>query len=937
MKNTGIHRAFIVVVLFGAIAIRGAFADDSLRLPVTRDVWLSGAGREADDNLGGSSRLKLKSIQELSIIDLDVSSLRGRIIKSATLHVHGVGGEILRRVTVSTLAAEFVEGTSPNYATQTGASCFNFRKYPDVPWAFPRSDLTAVMLGQGGSIWHSADASPPDAGGWQTIAVDPSLIAARLAGISGGFVLFDDTGSEWTRDGEKFSLRLFPSRFVHSRESGEKTAPYFTVTLGAADTVPPAAPTDLRADVSDLHSGEAIVSWITPADAGDAGTVGFNVTVDGKPVPRYLIPAAGPNGKRVAMHLRDLDLKPGATAKLSVSAVDGAGNVGSAGSLSFAVSSPDVAPLPGTNAAPFINGGPLPKLGDAEIAIVDALDKVQPVSGQTIPPQPAGYLSANHLWNSREIRLHAARDEFVSFQILVRGEVKGLTAKTEFRGTQPGPTSTFARFDYVQSKSGPVGDPLVPLSDGLTIPDPLQAIAGQKFGSIYCEIYVPHEAPAGQIEGNLLLAAEGKELKIPIRLTVWDFVLPDHLSFIPEMNCYGLPANEMDYYRLAHVNRVVLNRVPYFQNGAIEDGCAPAWDAARKTLDFGAWDKRFAPLLDGSAFADLPRKGVPIECFYLPLEENWPSPMEGNYNGDYWADRAFPPSYRDAFVAASRQFAEHFNQRRWNQTLFQCFFNGKNNFKENGWSRGSSPWLLDEPANFQDYWALKFFGDMFHQGVSQAPAGGAKMLFRCDISRPEWQRDALDDVLNYNVVNGGAFSRYRRIVLDRKRQFGQIVIPYGTTNDPAESNVQAAAWCVDSWTLGGDGVLPWQTIGNANSWKRADATSLFYPGGPVGQKQPIPSIRLKAYLRGEQDVEYLVLLSQLEKQSQEIFGPRVRAALPLASQRKGTGAGEDAGMMAFDSLRPQDLWALRVRVGEAISARHPVARMKLVEFPPLPL
>ena len=137
-----------------------------------------------------------------------MSAARGRVITSATLHVHGVGGEILRRVTVSTLAAEFVEGTSPNYATQAGASCFNFRQYPDVPWAFPGSDLTAVMLGQGGSIWHSADASPPDANGWQTIAVDPSLIAARVAGISGGFVLFDDTGSEWTRDGERFSAPI---------------------------------------------------------------------------------------------------------------------------------------------------------------------------------------------------------------------------------------------------------------------------------------------------------------------------------------------------------------------------------------------------------------------------------------------------------------------------------------------------------------------------------------------------------------------------------------------------------------------------------------------------------------------------------------------------------------------------------------------------------
>ena len=91
----------------------------------------------------------------------------------------------------------------------------------------------------------------------------------------------------------------------------------------------------------------------------------------------------------------------------------------------------------------------------------------------------------------------------------------------------------------------------------------------------------------------------------------------------------------------------------------MQDGCARAGIATRLDFDWSAWDRRFGPLLDGSAFADLPRKGVPVECFYLPLHENWPSPMEGNYNGDYWADRAFPESYRRAFVAASRQIAEH--------------------------------------------------------------------------------------------------------------------------------------------------------------------------------------------------------------------------------------------------------------------------------------
>jgi len=107
------------------------------------------------------------------------------------------------------------------------------------------------------------------------------------------------------------------------------------------------------------------------------------------------------------------------------------------------------------------------------------------------------------------------------------------------------------------------------------------------------------------------------------------------------------------YRRLAHRHRVVLNKVPYSHRGTVQDGCAPKWDGKR--LDFKAWDARFGPYFDGSAFADLPRKGVPLERFYLSLFENWPTPMEGNYNGDYWADRAFPARYRAAIVEAGKE------------------------------------------------------------------------------------------------------------------------------------------------------------------------------------------------------------------------------------------------------------------------------------------
>src|SRR3954464_9534902 len=104
---------------------------------------------------------------------------------------------------------------------------------------------------------------------------------ARAAGLSHGFLVFDDTGSEWTRDGERFTSHLFPNRFVYSRDQNRASAPYLTVTLGPVDRQPPEAPAGLRSEAGDLPPGEAIVSWATPRDAGPAGTLGFAATLDG--------------------------------------------------------------------------------------------------------------------------------------------------------------------------------------------------------------------------------------------------------------------------------------------------------------------------------------------------------------------------------------------------------------------------------------------------------------------------------------------------------------------------------------------------------------------------------------------------------------------------------------------------------------------------------
>ena len=656
METALIHRLIgskrlLLINLFLAAAVPGAAHGQGqspapLRLEVTRDAWVSEVGPEGDGNNGAAARLKLKSIQEMSLVDIDARPLMGRTIRSAVLHLKKVGDERLERVTVSSVGAEWFEGTGSSYAVQPGGATFRHRRHPDLAWSIAGGDLCHVVLGNGGTLWRMADASPPDPDGWQHIPVDPRVVAARAAGISHGFLLFDDTGTEWTKAGEKFTLRVFPNRFVYSREQNRSSAPYFTIEFGPDDRRPPMAPSELRGETATalLPPGEAFVKWVTPEDDGPAGVIGFFVTFDGRAVPRELIPMAAKPGERVEMQLRDLNLAAGTTIKLSVEAVDGAGNVGAPATAEIKVSSHVAGPLPQPKPQPDSVPNPAaaewPSVGGMTVAIIDELDKVHPTTGELIPPQFRGYLATNHLWNaqSRTITLQAARNEFVAFQVLIGGDKAAELIKPDLSFEGPAGKAIqveLGRYYRIPTKLGPIADPIVPLNF------PAHATTAVTSQSLHVEVYVPHTVPAGPLRGLLTLSsATGNEsLRLPVELVVWDFTLPDHLSFLPEMNCYDLPENERDYYRLAHRHRTVLNRVPYHQNGHVPPGCAPVSDRRRQSLDWSAWDRRFGPLLDGSAFADLPRKNVPVDCFYLPLHENWPSPMEGNYNGDYWADR----------------------------------------------------------------------------------------------------------------------------------------------------------------------------------------------------------------------------------------------------------------------------------------------------------
>ena len=251
-------------------------------------------------------RLKLKGIREMSLVDFEARSLVGHTVSSAAQHLQKAGEELLKRVTVSSVGAECYEGTASDYAPQSGGVTFRHRRHPDLTWSIGGGDLCHVVLGDGGTIWRMADAGAPDENGWHRVPADPQVEAARVAGLGHGFLVFDDTESEWTRAGERFTLRVFPNRFVYSREKNRSSAPYFTFELGPDDRQTPSPVRGQRVEpgTSLLPSGDALVSWVTLRDDGPAGTLGFFVTLDTRTLPRELIPLAGVPGARVELHLR---------------------------------------------------------------------------------------------------------------------------------------------------------------------------------------------------------------------------------------------------------------------------------------------------------------------------------------------------------------------------------------------------------------------------------------------------------------------------------------------------------------------------------------------------------------------------------------------------------------------------------------------------------
>ena len=945
MRRAMAGAVLAVVVMMGCANGKA----EMVKLTVTRDVWVSSFPEELDTSMGKTPQLKLKGNQELALLDFDTSQLRGKKIVSAELWMHNVADAVesekqrlgvdparpdcLRKIGVSTVGNEWVEGAQErSYQKDDEGHGATYREasYQRRAWAYPGSQLWAVIFGNGNSL-HCHGEREYQGDGWWKVSVDPRLVAAMVSGLSHGLAVEEETSPA----GE-----VMPNNYVHSRESGE-FAPHLVVTAALAKMPALGRPKELKIvsapEEAGLTYGAARIAFAAPR-----GAFGYGVKVNGARAPAWRVPYAAAGGTKQSILLEDLP--PGAELTVEVQGVGETGLVGPAavvkGRASAALAAPP--PLP---ASPFTYGaGEPPANRQMRVWAYPEVTKVDPISGEALFEPTKDMRRQNAVWEglTNRVRLVAARGEIVAFQVAVEAKNGTLRDVRLEVSELKGPTASIGkdsikifRMWYVPAGGTWQEEYAIPLAGSFNVPAVDNAVPSQKVQAIYVDIAVPQNLPPGRYSGRVsVTAGSAPPVQLHLDIAVYPVSIPGEMTFNAELNCYNPPGGEVgsDYFyaahRLAHYHRCTLNTVPYSQTGRIPNGYAPKVEGKGADVhitDWSAFDRLIGPLLDGSAFAGNPRRGVPVKTFYLPLCEHWPLPFLDYYpfHGDpkqesdtvrhmFTAppiEQAFPAAYREGFTNVVREVAQHLEAKGWRRTDYQAYLNDKPNF-------GGTWWTLDEPSGRDDWQALRFWAGLVKQG-----AGGVKgvhLFFRGDVSRSWWQYDQLDGLMDTIYYNSEIFD-LPRFAKEYHRRIPDPHV-YGAANEVSRSDHETAAWCLKAAALGLNGVLPWDSLGEADSLREASQTALLVPGDLAGHAGPVASLRVFALRRGAQDVELLRLLAAKRGWRPEQIGALVAPRVPLQVEFTQKFSDE-AAALGFDELSAQGFAELKAGVLQLLTVQ----------------
>ncbi|MBI4681887.1 MAG: hypothetical protein HY757_02155 [Nitrospirae bacterium] len=828
--------------------------------------------------MGASSKLKLKGIQEMAIMDFDLSSLKGKKVDNARLYLCNAGDNKLRKIGLSTVSSPWIEGKSRGYFVDIfgkGAT-FNYSSYKSQRWAGEGSDLTDVTMGNGNTWQHHSEIQN-ESDLWWSVDIAPELIQALITKKSYGLLIMDESG------------QTFANNYVFSRES--EYSPYILINFTEAEKPKPnKLDIELFPSVKNAHMEYGAVVLRIPIKED---IFAFDMFINNEEVPIWRVPK--PQSKDTVQEIIIDWLLPQEKIDIQIVAVDKLGQRsepaivrGYASKSLHRIALPDYLPV----SSPANERMKKVASNNFRVWVLPDITKVDPVSGRVLSEiNTEGFDKKNPIWSEekRGITLLGIKGEIIGFQICIEAADR-IDDELEFNliplKSSTGSKISADRFSlfqihYLKVKDKWYPELAIPMRDGkIVFATERRQIGNQKNQIIYVDLSIPSEIEAGSYHGDIVISRSGiKEESLHINLNVANVVMPRTLTFVPELNIYGGPGKAgsekfMNAHRIAHEHRTVINRVPYSQDGRVHTDMIPEISFSENgqiKIDWTDYDKRLGPLFDGSAFIKGNRKGIPVEKFYLPFFENWPSELASHYKYKFESKKtqeiisrhalespilseAITFDYKEKFVRIIKEFGKHFEEKGWSQTEFQFYLNNKWE-----WEMASSWWNLDEPMSYDDWMALKFYGVLFQQAIGTKPA---QFIFRADISRQRWQHDWLNGILNRMYVQSEDFFRYpaRARQLKEKGQISYSV--YGSLNDIDTSNQQTVLWCMRAYLEGADGVLPWQSLGGPKAFSIPDRNALIVDAGKGLNIDWVVSLRVKALRRGQQNVELLALLEK---------------------------------------------------------------------------
>ncbi|HVN81248.1 MAG TPA: hypothetical protein VMW38_19825 [Terriglobia bacterium] len=480
--------------------------------------------------------------------------------------------------------------------------------------------------------------------------------------------------------------------------------------------------------------------------------------------------------------------------------------------------------------------------------------------------------------NSATIELKGTRAGYVSFQLAVQPPKGGdYSLNCDFARAGPNVQADLfkAWFHHMQKGGQYIPDALIPVQNPYSgkLPDPENQIKDQTSQAFWVDLYITREAKPGRYEGCIKLQSGREHSIVKVQLEVLNAIVPDEDAIVVDHNSYGTEwlaqlypklsqSSGRDFYssdaffnlihayhRLFYEHRGAYHQLGYGHAGKVGPEFAPQLSGTGRSKHVASWDlfdRHYAPLLDGSAFAKTRRGPRPIPFAYLTINPEWPASFL------WWGE----PGYEAEFTQVVGEMEKHFREKGWTGTRFEVFFNHKKRYKGFPWDGDESKFPKDD-AFFREY------GRLLKKAIPMDSP--VKFVFRSDVSwRMEDQFKSLAGVVNFWVCGKSILSWLPESV-KQIRQRGDIVWIYSGPPAISESASAILQNPLQAWVWGVDGYVHWQTVDpSPDPWFNSDGemVCLAYPGDRFGVEEPIPSIRLKIQRNLIQDLN---LLEQIGK------------------------------------------------------------------------